>query len=284
MNSSILKMYAVTPCHAGSGSEIGVVDLPIQREVTTEWPIIQATGMKGAMRQYFEHNCVVTQPETKKQKTNRIFGTEEDKGNMGSFSVSDAKILAFPMRSNVAPFVWITCLAVLRRLNKDLKLIGRNEQDIGTLGNNDDEALFVFDKSFNKDEQILLEDMVVKVKEQFTFSQIDKYFKEAEKLLIVSDAVFKYAVTNCTQIMAQIQIDQNTGTSKSGLRYQEELPTDTIMYSVVIWGEEHKALGDSTAKIDVNEIKKSVQDTIKSHIQVGGDETLGRGIFEINWI
>lgn len=28
-NASIAIMYAVTPCHAGSGSALGVVDLPI---------------------------------------------------------------------------------------------------------------------------------------------------------------------------------------------------------------------------------------------------------------
>ena len=39
-NASILCLYAVTPCHAGSGASVGVVDLPIQRERHTNWPVI----------------------------------------------------------------------------------------------------------------------------------------------------------------------------------------------------------------------------------------------------
>ena len=53
-NTSIAIMYAVTPCHAGSGSSLGVVDLPIQRERHTNWPMIQASGVKGAFRANFE--------------------------------------------------------------------------------------------------------------------------------------------------------------------------------------------------------------------------------------
>ena len=51
---SVAVMYAVTPCHAGSGSALGVVDLPIQRERHTNWPVIQASGVKGAFRANFE--------------------------------------------------------------------------------------------------------------------------------------------------------------------------------------------------------------------------------------
>ena len=53
-NASILSLYAISPCHVGSGSSVGVVDLPIQRERHTNWPVIQASGMKGALRAHFE--------------------------------------------------------------------------------------------------------------------------------------------------------------------------------------------------------------------------------------
>ncbi len=52
-NSTIMSLYAVSPVHAGSGSSMGVVDLPIQRERHTNWPHIQASGVKGAMRHHF---------------------------------------------------------------------------------------------------------------------------------------------------------------------------------------------------------------------------------------
>ena len=52
--NSVVIMYGITPCHAGSGSSMGVVDLPIQRERHTNWPMIQASGVKGAFRANFE--------------------------------------------------------------------------------------------------------------------------------------------------------------------------------------------------------------------------------------
>ena len=47
--NSIAIMYGITPCHAGSGSSMGIVDLPIQRERHTNWPVIQSSGVKGAL-------------------------------------------------------------------------------------------------------------------------------------------------------------------------------------------------------------------------------------------
>ena len=43
---SIITMYAISPCHAGSGTSIGTVDLPIQRERHTNWPLIASSGVK----------------------------------------------------------------------------------------------------------------------------------------------------------------------------------------------------------------------------------------------
>ncbi|WP_279487125.1 RAMP superfamily CRISPR-associated protein [Aeromonas veronii] len=51
MNSSLLLgLHAHTWIHAGSGEKDGVVDLPIQREAHTGWPVIFGSSLKGAMR------------------------------------------------------------------------------------------------------------------------------------------------------------------------------------------------------------------------------------------
>ena len=112
---------------------------------------------------------------------------------------------------------------------------------------------------------------------------LEQYLKEAERLVIVPDEVFNYGVTDCTQIMTQIRIDSTTGTTKDGsLRYQEELPSDTIMYAVILWGDSKNKL---ESKLKAETIKSFVCDTvIKKYIQIAGDETCGRGIFELTWM
>lgn len=285
-NTSIAVMYAVTPCHAGSGSALGVVDLPIQRERHTNWPMIQASGVKGAFRANFARfKNKISQKEQIKDMDKleeSVFGTSDNGGYAGSLSISDAKILAYPMRSNVSPFVWITCPAVLKRLEKDLKVAGfEKEFDSSQFSVKENEAIALCG---NITGSVLLEDYEVTVSATKTeeFSKISGYFKDAERLLLVSDEVFHYGVSNCTQIMAQIKIDSKTGTTeKSSLRYQEELPSDTLMYTVIHWGDSKNSAEE---KLKAETIKKFITDeVIKEHIQIAGDETCGRGIFQLAW-
>ncbi len=287
-NTSIAIMYAVTPCHAGSGSALGVVDLPIQRERHTNWPMIQASGVKGAFRANFDRfkNNIADKEQIKdfEKLTESVFGTSSDGGYAGSLSISDAKILAFPMRSNASPFVWITCPAVLKRLEKDLSVANFDsiEFDSSKFSASDDKAISLGKSGLKGN--VLLEDYEVQVAdtEIEEFSKIASFFKDAERLLLVSDEVFNYGVSNCTQIMAQIKIDSKTGTTQDGsLRYQEELPSDTIMYTVIHWGDSKNSLED---KLKAETIKKFItEEVIANHIQIAGDETCGRGVFQLAW-
>lgn len=278
--TSILTMYAVTPCHAGSGSSFGVIDLPIQRERHTNWPLIHASGMKGAMRAQFDRRKGAGETSTKCNLTELIFGSEKSEF-AGSLSVSDAKILAFPMRSSFAPFVWITSPAVLARLNKDLKLAGKPGDDLSVVQNITVGQTCWVSGAFEAATDILLEDVQVTTTCQATLPNLAAYLGKAERLLIVHDEVFCYGVTHCTAVMAQIAIDQKSGTTKAGsLRYQEELPSDSLLYSIVSWGDSRNT-GD---QMKAETIRGYVtEEAIATHIQVGGDVTLGRGIFEIEW-
>lgn len=289
-NASIAIMYAVTPCHAGSGSALGVVDLPIQRERHTNWPMIQASGVKGAFRANFDRFKNKISAENKSQikdfekLSESVFGTDKGgsgSGYAGSCSISDARILSYPMRSNVSPFVWITCPSVLKRLSRDLEIAGKTGFDVSKFSVKDESAVALAGTISG---DVLLEDFEVKIADEKVaeFDKIKEYFKDAERLLLVSDDVFNYGVTDCTQIMAQIKIEAETGTTKDGsLRYQEELPSDTIMYTVVHWGDSKNSAED---KLKADTIKNFItKEVIKSHIQIAGDETCGRGIFQLTW-
>lgn len=287
-DTSIAIMYAVTPCHAGSGSALGVVDLPIQRERHTGWPMIQSSGVKGAFRANFDHfkNKITNREQVKDfdNITKSVFGKSDDNGYAGSLSVSDAKILAYPMRSNISPFVWITCPSVIKRLAKDFEIAGFPDFDSSNFTVKDDSDAVRLAGNEKLSGQVLLEDYEVKVSDVKIeeFSKIASYFKDAERLLLVSDEVFNYAVTNCTQIMAQIKINSETGTTSDGsLRYQEELPSDTIMYTVIHWGDTKNT---AEAELKAETIKRFVtEEVIAKHIQIAGDESCGRGIFQLDW-
>ena len=295
---SICKFYAVSPIHAGSGTSTSAVDLPIQRERHTNWPHIQATGVKGAFRAHFRN---LVDQNKEKQLINLVFGSDEQDGwdkkidNLpGAMSVSDARLLAFPMRSNIAPFVWVTCPSVLKRLKTDLQYINLgekiiiDEQDI-----QEDNAVNIGNNNISG--QVILEDVVVNVSDE---KQEDEFFKkefsELKNFLLISDEMFSYAVSYCTEIQTNIKINSKTGTAEDGaLRYQEFLPADSVLYSIVhysgrnvseIKDEKQTELKKLVEEMQAEKIKSFVEDTVKNFIQIGGDETLGKGICKLEWI
>ncbi|MGM0609240.1 MAG: type III-B CRISPR module RAMP protein Cmr4 [Candidatus Muiribacteriota bacterium] len=269
---SICSLYSISPVHAGSGTSTSAVDLPIQREKHTNWPHIQASAVKGAMRSHFR-NIYENEADFISQ-INTIFGSDEqddwkkeDDSKPGLISVSDAKLFAFPVRSNISPFVCVTSPAVLKRLNNDLLFSGINQLNDFKKPENEKAVALKGDLSG----KIILEDIVIDASESDKIEFIDKMFPEIENLILVSDQFFDHIITTCTEVQTQIKINKNTGITVDGaLRYEELLPSDTAMYSVVY--SENEAI-DSTFK-----------NSIKDFIQIGGDYTLGRGIFKLSWV
>jgi CRISPR-associated protein Cmr4 len=288
---SICTLYAVSPIHAGSGASFAAVDLPIQRERHTHWPHIQASGVKGAMRAHYRDFAA------DKSLINFLFGYDRDdvahhnsynskredndrfevKDNFpGAVAFSDAKLLAFPIRSSIAPFVWVTCPAILKRLSNDLSFVGLQAID-GIPNIPGEDAIWLEGGMPGK---VILEDMVVNVANGDVHNPIPPGFPRLDKLLLVSDEVFKYAVDSCTEIQTQIKIDSKTGTAQDGaLRYQELLPADSLLYSVVYYS---RAVFDNALQADT--VRQHVEDIITKFMQIGGDETLGRGICKLAWV
>lgn len=76
---SILSFYAISPIHAGSGASVATVDLPIQRERHTGYPIVQASGVKGAMRDHFR-KFYQGQDKQLEEVINIVFGSDTQDG------------------------------------------------------------------------------------------------------------------------------------------------------------------------------------------------------------
>ena len=313
----ILTFYAISPIHAGSGSMISAIDLPIQRERHTNWPHIQASSVKGALRDHYRNFS----PQNDEKLINFIFGSDYENDNLpgnpeesipGCIAVTDAKLLAFPVRSNVAPFLWITCPLAIQRLNSDLEFTGSPVHfQVDSLKK--EEGMWVRNEINSKDKNILLEDTVVKIEREGGEGEID-YKKpwdmilpaNINRLLLVEDEIYTYLVETATEIQTQIKIDSNSGTTKTGsLRYQELLPADSFLYTLVYFKdkyvpdypkkneekekneEDEKALEElynQVKNLQMEAIIKSVETTINGFIQIGGDYTLGRGLCAIKWI
>jgi CRISPR-associated protein Cmr4 len=129
--SRILYLFTRTPLHVGAGASVGAIDQPIIRERHTGFPVIPATTLKGVFADEWN--------ETAKKKRKKNDGTEEEieiiqrsadgkwlfgeteaeNAFAGALQFSEAKLLAFPIRSAKGSFAWITCPLMLRRAARD---------------------------------------------------------------------------------------------------------------------------------------------------------------------
>lgn len=280
----ILSIYTETPMHPGSGSSINrPIDLPIQRERHTDFPFIQSSTLKGVLRNYAAA-C------KKFGNVDEIFG-KPDSSAAGLVSITDAKLTAFPVRTLSGVFGWITCPLILNRLARDVSPTLGAVIDINSLKLKDSEALVANDSSVLTGDGVIIEDIrltktsnhdTLKIAcllskllpEEPSYSYIKN--KMAKDLLVVSDTLFKELVSLTTEVVARIKINQEKGTAQEGaLWYEEYLPTDTLLYSqILISSRANENNNDSTVTNSLMQLNKSV-------IQIGGDETVGKGLAKI---
>jgi CRISPR-associated protein Cmr4 len=303
--SELVVFHCISPLHAGSGQSVGAVDLPIQRERHTAWPQVQASGVKGAFRDwFFRYYCNNGAPSEDRKKqaeelTKRVFGREEGgdsnngNGQAGAISFSDARLLAFPVRSTAAPFVWVTCPSALTRFARDLAALNTGPFPSLVSPKNDYGYIVVRDRERKISEKIVLEDLAVipdENKNDLTVlkSLFESIAPNADRLIMISDLNFTFLVKTATEIQPQIEINMETGTATKGsLRYQELLPSDSVLYSLVFFCDERIADPDSNGKVNklgAEVMKDYLKKAISTHIQMGGDVTLGRGLMETKWV
>src|SRR5216684_5087284 len=122
METTMLYLYVETPLHAGVGSGLSSIDLPIQRERTTQYPVIQGSGIKGKLRSVAEDMVERKVGTLTDERVTIMFGPKATGADhAGALIAGDARILLFPVRSLNGVFAYTTCYDVLNRFMRDMK-------------------------------------------------------------------------------------------------------------------------------------------------------------------
>ncbi|MCS6884030.1 MAG: type III-B CRISPR module RAMP protein Cmr4 [Acidobacteriota bacterium] len=108
------------PLHAGTGQGIGVIDLPIARERSTNLPYLPGSSLKGVLRDCCPNDIA-----------RKIFGAErmEQELYARSLHLTDQRLLLLPVRSLAGTFAWTTSKLVLTRFSRDLKGAGIDRRE-----------------------------------------------------------------------------------------------------------------------------------------------------------
>ena len=103
-DSAFLFIHAITSVHPGSGTALGHVDLPIQRERHTDWPMIPGSSLKGVLR-----DALGAADRLSEEERLAVFGPDQRSAHehAGAIALTDARILGFPVRSLAGVFAWL---------------------------------------------------------------------------------------------------------------------------------------------------------------------------------
>lgn len=295
----ILIFHAESAVHAGAGADVGYIDNPIQRERATGFPIFQANGVKGGLREFFE-----TSQYRDDKKIEVIFGPDETvlpsggKGWAGAVSFGEARTLFFPVRSLAGTFAYITCSSVLARFQRDLVACSKSLTETDghwspTVGKGS--CLVYSSPIINADDQhVVLEELLFNISSN---SGTDKFIESAAKrlfpacleykpfseafasrIVVLNDTDFSYFVNQRTEIEPHNRINNKTGTEdkNTGVWYTEYLPSESILYSCVFVGNP-RTRNDDTFKEPLGISTYLVNNLEGSRIWMGGNRTTGKG-------
>lgn len=298
----MLFLYVETPLHAGVGSGLSSIDLPIQRERTTQYPMIQGSGIKGKLRSAAYEAMKREKPTWTEDEITIVFGPEkEGSEHAGALIAGDARILLFPVRSLSGVFAYTTSYDVLSRFRRDKERSGTSPWNMPAPVTDETSstpiALVTTTNQVSASGTVVLEEFSFRAKpstEADTIanwiaqnalpSQYDYWRDKLRKsLVILPDNDFRDFVLYATEIITRVRIDRDKKTVAAGALWTEEhLPTDTLLY-VPIYATNSRKNGSTMLAKDILQKAASLEDNQGGYIQLGGDETVGRGLVHMHW-
>lgn len=266
MKSAMLGLLAETPIHPGTGRGLGVIDLPVAREASTDYPVLVGSSLKGALRDKAQ--------ATKEFNgdTAQRFGRPDQAGDL---LVSDGRLLLLPVRSLTSSFRWVTCPHLIERYRRDLARTGLSAHsevpsmklDQGQVVTKGTGNLFLEERQFSicsESTQQLAAAIACLVLHEETQARL------ASQIAVLHDNDFAWFVRYGLSIQARNVLDDGTKQSKN-LWYEETLPSDTIMYAVIM-GRSDQAIDTLTSLFPKSD----------PYLQTGGNETVGQGWFAVS--
>ena len=285
MNAKLLSTHALTPLHPGTGQGVGVIDLPIAREVSTGLPYLPGSSLKGVLRDEARSLVFSENKQENTKMRHAIFGpdTQNASDHAGSVQFTDQRLLLFPVRSLRGTFAWVTSPLVLRRFARDVA--STNLTGLPTVPTIDDvgDCIVVSNKSLVYNGNVYLEDLDLAAHtdaengwgEWLAGNLFDEAWRSPfqERFCIVHDDILSFLLQTATEVVARIRLEEDSKTvAKGGLWYEEALPAETILAGLVI---------ATPIEASKEQVFSAIKTLTAQPVQVGGNATVGRGICQL---
>ncbi|HAN99543.1 MAG TPA: type III-B CRISPR module RAMP protein Cmr4 [Planctomycetaceae bacterium] len=297
--TKIYLMQALAPTHVGTGRGVGYIDLPIQREKLTNWPLIPGSAFKGVWSDACRQELPPNDPRLK-----AAFGKAADSGqdsSAGSLIPTDARLVALPIRSYHGTFAWCASPMVLRLLHRDLTLAGLNDLPTAPHGVKSPMAHVAEGSALAPDGAVYLEDLDFKatpcptatawaeaIGSWYFPDEADAGWRKAlrDRFVVVADDIFDYLALTGTEVATRVRINDDTKTVEDGALWTEEsIPAETLLAGTILCDRVYHRSGDDTrgAVPTVEELIESFA-TRPRQLQIGGKASVGRGRVRVTFM
>jgi CRISPR-associated protein Cmr4 len=314
--SMLMFLYASAPVHFGAGVSLGAVDLPIQRERHTGYPMAQGSGLKGALRHQLE-TSVRSRDSDVGDKVRWVFGPDgrsrdgtgeiaAPSDHAGAVAFGDGRLLLFPVRSLAGTFAYCTSVVAIARLRRDLELTGAGVTWGTPATAPDGKALVPPGTALRVDGKVVVEDFDLDAVEDASVAALGAwlgdhslpategfdYFRERIKthLAVLPDELFAHVTRLATVVEPHVKIDDETGTSAgTAFFYAEHLPPDSLLWSLVGVGRargrgEHAKALEQLGLSDAAGVEMYLRSVLDGRaVQVGAEATTGRGLVHVRF-
>lgn len=268
VKTTMLGFLAETAIHCGAGRSSGIIDLPVAREAATDYPFIPGSGLKGALRDRARSQG---RPD---HDLEALFGVQSQAGKL---LVSDARLLLLPVRSLAGAYRWVTCPLVLERYQRDLARCslpleavqtlavppGSGSNGVpGALASEGAGTLYLEERELavtGKCPPAWLEAMKRLVRHQQARERLET------QVAVVGNDEFAWFCRYSVPVQARNVLNKETKTSDN-LWYEESLPSDTVLYTVIAARDEGSRSALAAMFPDGD-----------PYLQIGGNETVGHG-------
>lgn len=283
MTEFLLYLYAESPVHTGAAGSLDVLDLPVQREAATGYPVIWGQSLKGALRQ------AARDAGWPQDRRLLVFGSDIDERaddggtTRGHLAVGDAQLVAMPVPTLRHTFAWLTSEIALSRLARKYSRLERQVPQIpevasdrgaaagGEWAEADNEVLgpYLVPLGSGADERLaewasqLANDALAPGDAFAPFTA-----KLRRDFLLVGSDLMPTLLRECTEQAVRVQLDKAKQV-ENGPFYSEYLPAETILAASLLL----RGAADTPA------IARELRGLLDGRLlQVGGDETLGKGL------
>ncbi|GAA6369500.1 type III-B CRISPR module RAMP protein Cmr4 [Odoribacter splanchnicus] len=265
-----IQMYIIdtlSNMHVGSGEvNYGVIDNLIQRDPLTHLPNINASGLKGALREAFKGESFVGD----------LFGSEpkvkDEAKKAGNARFFEANLLSLPVRSDKVPYLMATSIDIIQGVKRNMEvfqceggegIISEIDQFLNEIKGKD--LPLVFDSGL---QEAYVEELTLRA--HYTEINVPgSIFKLLGRPLVIlsHEQLFTLCDDNHLPVLARNNLEDGRSTN---LWYEQVLPRYTRLYFMFMEG-----------KSDSDNVTNFRKKLLSEVFQIGANASIGYGFCKI---